>query len=509
MRSILATLTAVLMGGVATAQMPDALDALTRLPDFRSMRASSAHEDLNRNGDARSIPKGGSLTLAELEGPGVITHIWCTVGSYDIFYPRSLVLRIYWDGMEKPSVEVPLGDFFGVGHGALSEFVSQPVANTSFGRARACYWRMPFNKSARITVTNDGALENDSFYYYVDWEKHESLPADTAYFHAEYRQAMPAEPGDYTLCETTGRGKYVGTVYSVHQVENGWFGEGDDRFYIDGEATPSLRGTGTEDYFCDAWGFRKFATPYYGVSLWEGYFTGDRVTAYRWHIADPVAFQQSLRVTMEHRGSIFTDQVFELGGFFERPDWISSVAFWYQAPVRGIERPLPPLGERLPPYRVIASKDMTAHADPIVVKLQMGDMLLYAPAMPDAKLTFDFEVPEDGRYVLQAVLAHNVMGALYQPYVDDKILGGPLDLSADGMDIYPVRLDTVDLTAGKHVLRFEGRGRSPRMRSMTAPTYAFGLHSLVLLRLQDMKGYQETMRQIQQERATPKPPAQP
>ncbi|MCX5758431.1 MAG: DUF2961 domain-containing protein, partial [Candidatus Hydrogenedentes bacterium] len=207
------------------------LDAVTHTPDFTSRRESSSAPDLDKNGDSKSIGPGQTITLGELEGPGVITHFWCTVGMYDPFYGRSLVVRIYWDGLGKPSVEAPLGDFFGVGHGAWTSYTSLPVSVTSNGRARTCYWRMPFRKSARVTVTNESdTIECDSFYYYLDWQKRDSLPEDSAYFHAEYRQATPAEPGDYTILETTGAGQYVGTVYSVHQMDNGWFGEGDDRF---------------------------------------------------------------------------------------------------------------------------------------------------------------------------------------------------------------------------------------------------------------------------------------
>ncbi|RLD13772.1 hypothetical protein DRI50_06500, partial [candidate division KSB1 bacterium] len=259
----------------------DSLDNLISQQNFQSHRASSSNPELNSNGDALSIAAGETIVLADVRGPGVISHIWATVASVDPFYGRSLVLRIYWDGNEQPSVQSPLGDFFGVGHGAFSSFNSLPVSVSSQGRALNCFWKMPFRKSAKITITNESRkYETDSFYYYVDWQKRDELPDDLLYFHAQYRQAMPANPGDYTILETEGRGHYVGTVYSVQQMETGWFGEGDDRFYIDGENTPALKGTGTEDYFGDAWGFRQFSRPWFGVSLWEGYFVGDRVTAY-------------------------------------------------------------------------------------------------------------------------------------------------------------------------------------------------------------------------------------
>ena len=483
----------------------DGLDDLARAQNFTARRESSSNADLEKNGDSRRIAKGETLTLGVLEGPGVITHFWSTVSSDDPFYPRALVVRMYWDGADKPSVQVPLGDFFGVGHGALASYTSQPVSVTSNGRARTCYWRMPFKTAAKITVTNESdTYDCDSFYFYLDWRKCDTLPDDTVYFHAQYRQAAPATPGDYTLLETTGRGHYVGTVYSVHQVENGWFGEGDDRFWIDGEQTPSLRGTGTEDYFCDAWGFRSFATPYYGVPLFEGYFAGDRVTAYRWHLQDPVPFTKSLKVTIEHKGSVITDQMNELNSFYERPDWISSVAFWYQSPPSGFDQPLPPLAERVPPYRVIPASSLAVRAEPSVVLLKREREVVYLPAKPGAWIEFDFEAPEKGRYVLQAAMTHAVVGGIYQPVMDGKPFGAPLDLCVDGLDILWVRLDTHDLDAGKHTLRFEGRGVSPKMRMLAKPMYAFGLSSLVLLRLEDMAGYHEAMKKILEERTKPK-----
>ena len=471
------------------------LDRLCRLQSFQARRESSSHPDPQRNGDARGIDKGGTLVLGELQGPGIISRIWCTVGSADPFHGRSLVLRIYWDGADKPSVEAPLGDFFGVGHAAQADYASLPAAVSSHGRSRNGYWRMPFRKSAKVTVSNESTeYETGSFYYYLDWQKHESLPEGIAYFHARYRQSAPAGAGDYTILETTGRGHYVGTVYSVQQVETGWFGEGDDRFRIDGEETPSLRGTGTEDYFGDAWGFRQFATPYHGVSLWEGYFPGDRVTAYRWHIRDPIPFRKSLAVTIEHKGSIFTDAGLHLGQHIERPDWISSVAFWYQSPPIGFDEPIAPVETRIAPYQVLQFDESEVRATPALGLAKEKIGWLYLPGKPDAKIEFDFHLAEPGRYQVNAFLTHSVFGSVYQPFLDDRSIGRELDLCASGHDPLWVSLDLHDLSAGKHTLRFEGRGASPKRRTQAAPFHGFGLTYIILLRLEDLKGYHEAMR---------------
>ncbi|MFO7975926.1 MAG: glycoside hydrolase family 172 protein [Candidatus Hydrogenedentota bacterium] len=476
------------------------LRALTRPQACETRRESSSDNDLNKNGDARSIEPGGTLVLGDLEGPGAITHMWCTVGAYDPFYPRSLVLRITYDGLDHPSVEVPLGDFFGVGHGAQVDFTSAVVATSSYGRARTCYWRIPFQKRALVTVTNESEeYEVDSFYYYLDWEKHEALPEDTLYFHARYNQAAPAEPGNYVILDTKGRGHYVGTVYSVHQMELGWFGEGDDFFHIDGEEMPSLRGTGTEDYFSDAWGFRQFSKPYYGVSLWEGYFPGDRVTAYRWHLPDPISFKESLHFEIEHKGSVFTDSAEHLGQFIERSDWISSVAYWYQTPPAVFSERIAPVEKRVAPYRVFNAADLVLRATPESAVEKDGPTVYFRPGKQDGSIEFDFEVPEDGRYQVNALVWYSLFGGVYQPYLDDEPLGAPRDFCVSGQDPVWLRLDLHSLFKGTHTLRFEKTGPSPNRRTMVPPANAFGMTYLILLRLEDMAGYHEALKGVQKE----------
>lgn len=483
-----------LLSGVSTrGQAPftreGMLGSLPSLKDYAARRASSANPDLAKNGDARPIEPGGTLVLGELEGPGEITHLWCTCNARDPFYARSLVVMIHWDGAEKPSVEVPLGDFFGVGHGAEANFQSLPVATTAAGRARNCFWSMPFRKSARVAVVNSSSRRVDSFYYQLDWRKLATVPENFGYFHARYRQEHPARPGDYTVLQTEGRGHFVGMVYSVHQVKNGWFGEGDDRFYIDGEKEPSLRGTGTEDYFGDAWGLHRSSSPFVGASLWEGYVAGDRATVYRWHLPDPVPFRKSLTVAFEHRGSVFSDLLVELGSFLERPDWISSVAFWYQTPPAWSPEPLPPPGERIAPYRVLEPGDLTARAQPAAILSKTADGFAYLPTKPDARIEFDFEIDQAGRYQLAAWLMYSLASGRYQPFLDGKAVGAELDLCDAGAEARRVGLDLHDLKPGSHTLAFEGRGASPLQRSRAPRLFAFGLRRLVFLRLEDLKGY--------------------
>jgi hypothetical protein len=278
-------------------------------------------------------------------------------------------------------------------------------------------------------------------------------------------------------------------VYSVQQIQHGWFGEGDDRFYIDGETLPSLRGTGTEDYFNDAWGFRTFAAPSHGVTVYEGPFAGDRVSAYRWHLADPVRFRKGLKVAIEHRGSKVTDEGIQTSSSKERADWVSSAAFWYQTPPVANGELLPPAEKRVAPYRVLRARTLPQRASPtsLVTTQELG--VLYAPSKPDAEIEFDFELAEPGRYHVAAVLIESVFSSRFQPMLDDKPVGRELDLCNQGEDWTWYSFDLHDLAAGKHTLKFAGRGASPAHRTKALPAFAFGMNSLVLLRLEDMAGY--------------------
>ena len=322
------------------------LDAVTRPVQGRAMRASSGLFDPESNADCYHVQPGQRLVLAELVGPGEIRHIWFTLMSRDRRYPRNMVLRIYWDHSDVPSVESPLGDFFAAGNGMRANVRSLPIEVTSYGRSKNCYWRMPFHEHARIEIQNEG-FERTSVYFQCDWMKLASLPEDTLYFHARYRQEYPPTPFQcYTVFEGRGRGHYVGTVLSSQNTMGSWFGESDDRFYVDGEVEPSLVGTGLEDYFNDGWNLRLFSTMRRGVTICETKGEERRITAFRWHLDDPVPFTKSLRVEIERRSYLWVwdhekgrrwvdpqgapDARAGLFDFKYRPDWFSSVAYWYQ-----------------------------------------------------------------------------------------------------------------------------------------------------------------------------------
>jgi hypothetical protein len=279
------------------------------------------------------IEAGSTLELASIDGPGAIQQIWMTPTGHW----RYAILRFYWDGQEQPAVECPVGDFFGSGWGRYAQLSSLAVCANP-GSAFNCYWLMPFRKHCRITMTNI-ADESMVLYYQVNYALGD-VPADSAYFHAQFRRVNPLPYKDvYTILDgVKGQGQYVGTYMAWGVNNTGWWGEGEIKFYLDGDdAFPTICGTGTEDYFCGSYNFENretrqyqpFTTPYAGlhqVIRPDGVYQSQmRFGMYRWHITDPVRFQQDLRVTTQALGW--------RGGrrYLPLQDDIASVAYWYQA----------------------------------------------------------------------------------------------------------------------------------------------------------------------------------
>jgi len=453
------------------------LNGLDTLKDFQAMRVSSADRNWQTgNADSRPIPPGGTLVLADLKGPGRIVHFWNTISDHEPYYSRQLTLRIYWDGEINASVECPLGDFFGVGLGVDAPFQSLPVRVTSNGRGRNSYWPMPFRKSVRITVSNDGSMPCENFYYQIDWQKLPSLPRDTPYFCAMYRQENPCVMGrNYTIADIQGRGLYVGTVLSVYMVSDRWYGEGNDHFFVDGEKEPSLRGTGFEDYFCCGWGFSQEPSqrdgPYYGSPLYEETGAGNLGSFYRWHIPDPITFKKSLHVEIEHKGA----QTFPDGkktGFIERDDCYSSVAFWYQIEPHLPLPPLPPGPERFPYHDdvLLRGHDLVTNAQhsstPVEVQTNYattGKRIwpgFFGPTNSDGWIEIPFNVKqaEDADLILNTV--HSFNYGIYRVKLDGEDIG-QLNLFALAMTPTTDKLGWHHLDAGKHTLRFECIGKSP------------------------------------------------
>lgn len=467
----------------------DALGGLSRLRDAETQRSSSADPDWrDNNADWKPIPAGQTRVIADLEGPGVITHIWNTVSAQEPGYSRLLRLRMYWDGETDPSVDVPLGDFFAAGHGMDVPVDSQPVRVTSNGRARNCYWPMPFRRSARITLTNEGQRDL-SVYWYVDWQKLKTLPADEAYFHAQYRQEYPAVMNqNYLVADIRGRGHYVGTVLSVYTHRPDWWGEGDDLFFIDGEAEPRLRGTGTEDYFCDAWGFVKQSGMYYGAPLWEGNETdGGHTTVYRWHIPDPVHFRSSLRLELEHKGVTRNPDGSVRSYHEERDDDFSSVAFWYQTEPHKPFPAMPVAYDRLygGPYTMIEGESLldgaTATAGPIerqdIGGYSDNAILHWKPTSENQSLTVPFEVAEAGVYSIRLAMVSSWDYGDQQILLDDQPIGGTRPLFSATTVGKTIGISRRPLTAGRHTLTFVNKGKA-----QDSVGYFFGLDALTLVK---------------------------
>ncbi|KJF45106.1 glycoside hydrolase family 172 protein [Draconibacterium sediminis] len=296
--------------------------------------ASQAARDLGQGWKVNPyvrIKPGETFTLAEINGPGAIQHIWMTpTGNW-----RFSIIRIYYDDEETPSVEVPVGDFFAMGWGEYAPLVSQAVC-VNPGSAFNCYWPMPFRKKCKITMENINDMNEMRLYYQIDYTLTD-VPDDAAYFHAQFNRANPNETSDYTIIDKIkGKGHFVG-LYLAWGVNNkGWWGEGEIKFFIDGDGKfPTICGTGTEDYFCGSYNFdregqyKEFCTPYAGlhqVIRPDGtYKSQQRFGLYRWHIVDPIRFEEDLKVTIQDLGWRHGRR------YLPQKSDISSVAFWYQA----------------------------------------------------------------------------------------------------------------------------------------------------------------------------------
>jgi hypothetical protein len=338
---------------------PEQLFAQARLRSYKTRRSAS-WDRTGGNGDAVPVDPGKAATILDVTGAGVITHLWFTINSRDPHHLKNLVLRAWWDGESSPSIEVPIGDFFGLGLGEYFTFQSSLVAVAPV-KALNSYFQMPFANGARLTVTNEGKERTDSLYFAVDYVTLPSLPGDLGRFHAQYRQAAPCKSvmdnwsvnwdksvndlknldgkDNYVFMEATGRGHFVGVTHGVLQNQEGWFGEGDDMIFIDGDALPTINGTGTEDYYNGAWDFsgQPFAFPHNGAPfIVDAERIGGRYCLYRWHTESPITFEKSIRVTMEH------------GHGNHRSDDFYSTAYWYQTEPHAAFPALPAPETRVP-----------------------------------------------------------------------------------------------------------------------------------------------------------------
>ncbi|MBS1701598.1 MAG: DUF2961 domain-containing protein [Armatimonadetes bacterium] len=489
--------------------------------DCNAPPKSDFEEQSNR--DNFRVPGGETHVLLEAEGPGCITHMWITFlgpephpwakdGSAN---HQELLLRIYYDGDERPGVEAPLGDFFAGCFGKRSEVISLPVI-VEGGDSYNCFWHMPFQKSCRIEIVNESEKQLNLLYYNVDWIKYdEPLPDDAPYFYAQYTQAYTTGGGEpYTLLETEGKGHYVGTVFCVRTRSPYWFGEGDEMVTIDGEEIPSVWGTGTEDYFLCAWGLEKTLTPYFGVPYFDQWgIVGGHTSAYRWHVNDPFVFSKSIKVQFETFGWISPDETERqrANSWNPREDDYASVAFWYQtghptfaarAP-HARERKLPSI-ERI---TVLAAGQMLGQVNTLdqeeLPRLEYDGRktvsptrrevqrypehfeyyLLYAPWQPDDPIEIKFEIDEQEPLRLLINVAKGPDLGIYEVSLDGVRLGEAMDFYAPEIEareyhfldfwpepgIYTLRLTCIGknhLSSGESLLleSVRLRTRRPRVR---------------------------------------------
>ena len=295
-------------------------------------------------------PKSGeTVTIMDVNGPGMIQHIWMASEVSWIGNGRAGILRFYWDDEKEPSVEVPMTDFFAVGHDIFARVNSVAVIVNPTS-ALNCYWPMPFRKHAKITFTNEGDKDLGLLTYQITYAKVE-IPENTGYFHAQWRKSTvnPANP-DYTILDNVkGKGKYVGTFLSWTQLYSGWFGEGEVKFYLDGdEKFPTICGTGTEDYFCGSYGFPEIYTTAYVGNTLDNKNAADggprKWSLYRWHIMDPIFFNKDLRMTIQALGWYNGKPE----GYRPLADDIASVAYWYQVEPHNKFPILPEVKDRWP-----------------------------------------------------------------------------------------------------------------------------------------------------------------
>lgn len=484
--------------------VPDNYMMLLAQPkNFAVARVSS----FDRNGlnlDTIFVPPNGQeVVLADLKGPGAITHIWMTYRGGS----ENLIIRIYWDGNPNPSVEAPLSDFFGVAMGLTAPISSLPIQCTSGGQSKNCWWYMPFNSSARVTLTNlrspdhfkdtDVPLRHQNrFYYHIDYQVYNRPLKDIRYFHARFLETDPAERGKpVTLVDIKGEGHFVGIVMGNRSRTPGWFGEGDDIITIDGRL--AMVGTGTEDYFCDAWGLRVFSEPYFGCPVYEGREIGHRTSLYRFHILDPMPFRKSFKFEIEHWPWI---SEFPNTG----RDYFSGLGFWYQ---KGFHKLWPRLGKlkRDEPWDptkgrwyvpgaieaedlgIISFKSLKGELGrperQFLMPNQSGDYFLSFDSGGDGELSLAVPVEKEGIYNVKVHFLRAPDYGIVRFFVNGNLVGEPIDLYRAFVEMFPrpfwppkeYIFPDVPLKVGVNVFTFSVKEKNPESEG-----FKIGLDCLIL-----------------------------
>jgi hypothetical protein len=439
------------------------------------------------NGDMRGVAPGQTITLLDHKGAGIIRRFWVTIAprAHKEIHAQA-ILRMYWDGETNPSVEVPIGAFFGVGFGEQVDYTSLPLNETSGGYN--CYWPMPFRTSARWTLTNLSNRHIDAFYYNIDFTGYDKLPDDIRYFHAQFRRENPTTANkNYTILDASGPGHFVGTALFMQNLRGKGLGflEGDEMIYIDGESKPSIIGTGTEDYFSSGWYYDRgpYSAPFHGVPIKDEKL--GRVSTYRWHIEDAMPYQKSIKVTIEH------------GHANDHTADYSSVAYWYQAEDHIPFPPLPAAADLLPwtpppPKTVtgaIEGESLVAKAKTESGQVTEQDMttwpgrwsndaqLWWQPDGANKRLDLFFDVPEDGQYELEVFFTQAPDYGTFDFEMNGMRANMPVDLYADSVKpMAPLRFGPIWLGKGTAKVTVVNIGKNAKSTG-----YMFGLDAARLI----------------------------
>ena len=492
----LAAAVAILLGAprVFAQQGSGTLDALAR-PHAGRIAHYSSRDTTEGNADFRAIAPGETVTLVDHRGAGIVRRWWVTIAPRNNRQiQRQLIVRCWWDDETEPSIEVPISDFFGVGFGEWRQYESLPLNMTSGGYDS--YWAMPFRRHARITVENRSAVAVGAFYYNVDIETRPALDDSTLYFHAQFRRVITAAGQPVTVLDATGRGQYVGTVLSMQPLHRRglWYLEGDERVFVDGERSPGIIGTGTEDYFSSGWYFDTgpYSSLYHGLTIKDSLTS--RVSAYRWHIEDPIPFSRSLRFTIEH------------GGTNDAPNTdYSTVAFWYQthphAPFPALPSDLLPDSTSIQILRIpgaIEAEALLAEAHVTDGKLQGQDMgeweadsgrwsggthLWWTLAKPGARLTLPIRVPSAGSYDLTGYFTRAGDYGNVRLRVNGRTLPTIVHAWAPNVSpTGPISFGRVPLRAGVNDVTVEIVGKDPQSHGYS-DGYLVGIDAFVVRRV--------------------------
>ncbi|MCX5634585.1 MAG: DUF2961 domain-containing protein [Planctomycetota bacterium] len=453
------------------------LDDCTK-PSVNKIIHEGSWDRTGDNTDFYTIAPGQTKTIVNMKSSGTIRRLWCAVAArQQETLMRQALLRMYWDNEETPSVEVPLGDFFGTSWGRTKDFISMALEQTSGGYN--CYWPMPFGKAARVELVNDSNIVIDKFYFNSDIEMMATPPkSERLYFHAQWRRENPTTAGKlYTILEAKGRGKYVGTSLQMQCLEGPGFGflEGDEEVFVDGEKTPSIHGTGNEDYFMACWYFAsgEFSAPWHGC-LYKNEKQG-RAHAYRWHLIDPIPFQKSILFQIEHGPDI---------NYPTNSDYVST-AYWYQTEPHAAFPPLPTRDKRLPvpllvPYKIPGAIEVedfiNSTARPTIGGAYVQYMTQFGSAWsnasqyfwyngePGATVTFPLEVKDAGMYQLGVYIMQAPDGVDLEILLNGESLGKISEYAPKVMHSDLIKFEPKPFKSGLNDVTFKIVGRDVRAR---------------------------------------------